>query len=173
MMNVKIYVGTYKKYNEGSLFGKWLDLENYSNFELLKEEMYKLHKDEENPEFMIQDWECSNIINSLGLINESYISNEIYDVINTITTSNYDEAVIESYINCTSLSYDINEIIEKIEETYSGEFLNDIEFVQSLLEETGEIPNNLPNYIYIDWERTTRDIMMDYFTEGNHYFRTN
>ena len=172
-MDVKICVGTYKKYSEGSLFGKWLDLENYSNFDQLKKEMHKLHKDEEDPEFMIQDWECSNIISNLGLISESYISNKIYEVINIIAKANYDEVVIESYINCTSSLNNINKIIEEIEETYAGEFANDIEFVQSLLEETGNIRNNLPNYIYIDWERTARDIMMDYTSVSNHYFRTN
>jgi antirestriction protein len=171
MVSVKIYVGTYKKYNEGNLFGKWLDLDDYSNFEQLKEEMYNLHIDEEDPEFMIQDWECNNIINSFEFINESFISDEIYHIINIITESNISEEVLESYISCNSSLKNINEIIEEIEECYVGEFQNDIEFVQSLLEETGEIPSNLPNYIYIDWERTTRDIMMDYTTDNNHYFR--
>lgn len=171
MTSIRIYVGTYKKYNEGSLFGRWIDLNDYSDFKELKDEMFNLHKDEEDPEFMIQDFECSEAIKELGLINESYISDEIYNVIEAINNCSYDEEIIESYINCNGVYDSIEEIIEKVEEAYSGEFFSDIEFVQELLESTGDIPENLPNYIHIDWERTARDIMFDYSTDNNHYFR--
>ena len=30
-MTMRIYVGTYAKYNDGNLFGKWLDLEDYAD----------------------------------------------------------------------------------------------------------------------------------------------
>jgi antirestriction protein len=171
MTSVKIYVGTYRKYNEGSLFGKWFDLNDYSNFNELKDAMFKLHKDEEDPEFMFQDYECSEAIEDLGLISESYLSNDIYNIIETIKNCCYDEDVIESFINSIGTYDTIEEIIEKVEESYSGEYSSDIKFVQELLESTGDIPKNLPNYIHIDWESTARDIMYDYSTGNNHYFR--
>ncbi|WP_260264062.1 antirestriction protein ArdA [Elizabethkingia ursingii] len=62
-----IYVGTYKKYNEGSLFGKWLSLSDYSDYDELLEAMKELHKDEDDPEFMFQDYECPSFIQSLGI----------------------------------------------------------------------------------------------------------
>ena len=37
MENLKIYVGTYAKYNNGSIAGEWLDLLNYENFDELKD----------------------------------------------------------------------------------------------------------------------------------------
>ena len=37
LLEAKIYVGTYRKYNEGSLFGKWLTLSDYSD----KDEFYE------------------------------------------------------------------------------------------------------------------------------------
>lgn len=52
----KVYVGTYKKYNEGSIFGKWIEIDNLSYDEFVKE-CKNLHKDESDPEFMIQDYE--------------------------------------------------------------------------------------------------------------------
>lgn len=52
----KVYVGTYKKYNEGSIFGKWIEIDNLSYDEFVKE-CKNLHKDELDPEFMIQDYE--------------------------------------------------------------------------------------------------------------------
>ena len=54
---MKAYVGTYGKYNEGSLEGKWLDLEDYTSYEEFCDACKELHKDEKDPEFMIQDWD--------------------------------------------------------------------------------------------------------------------
>ena len=52
-----VYVGTYAKYNNGSLFGAWLDLSDYSDKEEFYEACRELHKDEEDAEYMFQDWE--------------------------------------------------------------------------------------------------------------------
>ncbi len=57
------------------------------------------------------------------------------------------------------------------EEAFAGEFANDEEFTQDLIEQTGELPKDLPAYIHIDWEGTARDIMMDYFEVDGYYFR--
>lgn len=53
----KCYVGTYGKYNGGSLFGKWLDLSDYPTYQDFLKACKELHKNEHDPEFMIQDWE--------------------------------------------------------------------------------------------------------------------
>lgn len=70
---VSIYVGTYAKYNNGSLFGKWLDLADYSNYDELITTMYELHSDEQDPEFMFQDYECP-FLEKMGLLSECHIS---------------------------------------------------------------------------------------------------
>ncbi|HCO66571.1 MAG TPA: antirestriction protein, partial [Dysgonomonas sp.] len=57
LQEAKVYVGTYKKYNEGSIFGKWLDLADYTDKEEFLQDCAELHEDEEDPEFMFQDWE--------------------------------------------------------------------------------------------------------------------
>lgn len=53
----KVYVGTYKKYNEGNLAGAWLDLSNYGSYAEFVTACKKLHGDERDPELMIQDTE--------------------------------------------------------------------------------------------------------------------
>lgn len=172
MTNVQIYVGTYAKYNNGSIKGAWLDLSNYSDYDELQKAMQELHKDEQDPEFMIQDYECSKLIEELGLISECHISEEIFEIIEEIENCYYDEDVIEAYIYCTSSgSSEMQDILDKVNDCYCGEFDNDIAFTEQLLLETGDIPNELPNYVHIDWERTSFDIMMDYSTYNNHYFR--
>lgn len=48
-----------------------------------------------------------------------------------------------------------------------------VNYVQELLEDCGEIPANLPHYIHIDWERTARDVKVDYSEvtiDGVSYF---
>ena len=70
----RVYVGTYGKYNAGSLFGKWLDLSDYSDKEEFYDACRELHKDEEDAEFMFQDWE--NVPE--GLIDESWLSGNFF-----------------------------------------------------------------------------------------------
>ena len=53
----KVYVGSYNKYNNGSIAGGWLDLADYKNYNEFLTACRKLHKNESDPEFMIQDTE--------------------------------------------------------------------------------------------------------------------
>ena len=46
LSEARVYVGTYNKYNNGSLFGKWLDLSDYSDKDEFMEACRELHKDE-------------------------------------------------------------------------------------------------------------------------------
>ena len=54
--NACVYVGTYNKYNCGSLDGAWVDLESFNNEKELMKFLYRLHADEAEPEFMVQDY---------------------------------------------------------------------------------------------------------------------
>ena len=55
--NPSVYVGTYRKYNEGSLYGMWVDLVACGNYDTFIEVCHKLHADESDPELMFQDYE--------------------------------------------------------------------------------------------------------------------
>lgn len=52
-----VYVGTYHKYNCGSIYGKWFDLTEFDGREEFYEACQALHADEWDAEFMFQDWE--------------------------------------------------------------------------------------------------------------------
>ena len=54
---IGIYVGTYAKYNSGSIFGMWIDLESVSDAYEFFEVCRALHSDEADPEFMMQDYQ--------------------------------------------------------------------------------------------------------------------
>ena len=53
MKNPRIYVGTWAKYNAGSLSGEWLALRDYDNYSELCEVMRAIHEDESDPEPML------------------------------------------------------------------------------------------------------------------------
>ena len=57
METARVYVGTWKKYNDGNLAGAWLDLTKYANYQDFLKACYNLHSDESDPELMIQDAE--------------------------------------------------------------------------------------------------------------------
>ena len=61
--------------------------------------------------------------------------------------------------------------IDNFEEAYEGKWSSDEQFVEQLITEIGDLPANIPNYIYIDWERTAKDVMMDYEEQDGYYFR--
>lgn len=52
-----VYVGTYHKYNCGSIYGKWFDLTDFDDEDEFLTSYRELHAGEEDPEFMFQDWE--------------------------------------------------------------------------------------------------------------------
>ena len=52
-----VYVGTYSKYNRGSIGGAWLDLEDYGDKDEFMKARQELHADEYDPEFMFQNYE--------------------------------------------------------------------------------------------------------------------
>jgi hypothetical protein len=54
---MRVYMGTYAKYNNGNLSGAWLKLSNYADWDDFMAAAHKLHSDEKHPELMAQDWE--------------------------------------------------------------------------------------------------------------------
>jgi len=155
----RVYVGTYAKYNNGSIAGAWVDLTRFDNADEFEEFCRELHKDEEDPEFMIQDFE--NFPNAY--YDEGGLPDSIWEF---LALDDDDRAMFEAYQEA-GLSGSFSDA----EDAYSGQFDNDIDFVMDLLESCGDIPRDLPAYIHIDWERTARDIMFDYSEANGYYFR--
>ena len=103
-------------------------------------------------------------LEDLGITN----SDELYEFCDIFyTNDNYYD------IDVFKAAYDANIPFESIEDSYAGQWDDDEDFVQTLLEDTGDLPRDLPHYICIDWERTAEAIMMDYTESDGHYFRNN
>ena len=101
LMKSSVYVGTYGKYNSGSIAGKWLKLSKYESKNDFLQTCSRLHKDESDPEFMFQDYE--NIPESM--ISESFISDEIWKVLAIL--KNYDAKRQEAFAEwCEANGYE-------------------------------------------------------------------
>ena len=155
-----VYVGTYQKYNNGSIQGAWVDLTKFSDEDKFLDYCKELHKDEEDPELMYQDFEEF----PKRYYSESYINSDLWE---WLALDDNEKDILEAYLEC--FGYDGT--IEDAMKAYQGKYTNDIDFTMELLESCGDIPQDLPSYVHIDWEGTARDIMMDYSSHNCFYFR--
>jgi len=84
---------------------------------------------------------------------------------------------VEEFINtldeplCHEFTDKIDELEELIDfcetlEGYNGDTIIDEDeiddYLQQFVEDCGDLPSDLPNYIHIDWDSTIQDLLMDY-----------
>ena len=160
MTTPRIYVGTYAKYNNGSIQGEWLDLDDYTDKSDFIQACLELHDDEEDPELMFQDWE--NIPDLF--ISECSIDPDFWDYMNC----DRDEDAKAAYLACFG-EWDESDF----EERYHGQYDSFTDLAEQLLDETGEleaIPENLR--YYFDYEKYGRDLQLggDFCEHNGHYF---
>jgi antirestriction protein len=166
----KIYVGTFAKYNAGSISGEWLTLQDYSSADEFFEAMAELHSDEEDPEYMIQDKE-GFLSDSIGESLSIQELEDIFEAIEAVESSHLDADVIQAYIDNIGGDIDSSTIADA-EEAYQGEFKSDEDFAEEMAEQLGYM-NEAKGWPFncIDWEWAARELMYDYFESGGHYFR--
>lgn len=125
LANAALYVGTYKKYNEGSIFGKWLTLSDYENKEEFLKACRELHKDEKDPEFMFQDWE--NIPERL--CGECWISSKYWDLLHACEDMDEEETEIFcewlDYKGYSLEDYEAADLVERFKDSHCGDFCDD------------------------------------------------
>ena len=159
----RIYVGTYNAYNEGSLKGAWLDLEDYDDQDDFLRACRELHADESDPEFMFCDHEGI----PREFIGECYLKPEFWDYMNC----DIDDDVKEAFMH---LFDEWNE--DRCRDSYIGAFDNRTKMAENFVDDTGlldEIPENLR--YYFDYEAYGRDMELggDVFEHNRHWFWRN
>lgn len=98
----KVYVGTYKKYNEASLRGGWVTLTDYKDYASFMAACFKLHKDERDPELMIQDTE--DMPDGLSVM-ESISEQEFNDIIEACREQSEEEESAEEHPKFRIIDY--------------------------------------------------------------------
>lgn len=164
-----IYVGTYGKYNNGSIDGKWMNLADYSSKEDFLEACAELHKDEDDDsrELMFQDWE--NIPD--GLVGESYVSPVIWDL---MEADERDLEIAWNYIQAVGLEVNeenLQDIIEEAQDRFYGEYDSYEDLAYDYVENGGvEVPEWLS--CYIDYEKMGRELAWDFYEFNGFYYWT-
>lgn len=155
----KIYVGTYAKYNDGNLFGKWLDLSDFSAKDEFIEACLELHKDEDDPELMFHDWE--NIPDCY--VSESWIDEDFWGLLN----SDVDFDAFTAFVEIRGSGS-----VSDFEDAFMGEYDSEKDFAEQMFDELylHEVPDFLR--YYIDYESFARDIFCgDYYFNSGYVFR--
>src|SRR6266446_818036 len=136
----RVYVGTYAKYNGGSIAGAWLDLDDYADKDSFIEACRELHKNEADPELMFQDHEGI----PAGMISESHISEDVWD---WLALDDNDKELLAVYREHIRDDGDI----EEAREHFMGNGYNtESDWAEEWLRDTGGlegVPKHLENYI--------------------------
>ena len=160
-MNPKIYVGTYAKYNNGSIGGAWLTLSDYSDIEEFYDAARALHADEDDPELMFQAWEEI----PKAWVSETHVNDLVWDL---VSLSDDGQSAVTEYLDVMG-DADIEYILDRHIGSYSGDKLD---WIESHLEDMGFFhgwPEDAINYF--DVEAYLHDRGIDSFTfTDNHVF---
>lgn len=155
-----IYVGTYAKYNNGSIAGKWLNLEDYTDKEEFIDACLELHKDEEDPELMFQDWEGI----PEAMVSECSIDEAMWELM--VAYGEHGQEAVEAFVSIFG-EWDADAFNDR----YQGEWADDETFADNFIESTGmlaDVPDSIARYF--DYSAFARDLMYDYSQENGHYF---
>jgi len=143
-----VYVGTYAKYNNGSINGSWVKLDDYNDKEDFLDACRELHKDEHDPELMFQGYQGF----PEALYSECGIDEKIFD---WIKLNDHEKDIVELYLDNIDGSADFDTAIE----AYAGNANTELEWVQEFVEDSdllAEVPEHLQ--YYFDYEAYLRDL---------------
>lgn len=165
---INVYVGTWGKYNDGSIDGEWVDLSDFNTPEEFKEYCYgQLHADEEDAELMFQDVEGPSWVHEV--INDYGMNYEF--VWGWLALDEYDKHIADGYIEIYGISGfdDIDDLMSHANDAYMGGYGQD--FDDWLYDTYEEFNGHVPvrdfmdkNYNDIDWDRVKETIMNDQWT---------
>jgi antirestriction protein len=137
----RVYVGTYGKYNNGDLTGKWLDLEDYADKEDFLEACKELHKDEADPEFMFQDYEGF----PEKYYGESGLSEKLWD---WLEMDEEDREILEVYQD-EVIGSGGEVTLKQAQEAFRGKFKSETDWAVEYIDGMGGLGDSASSYLEI------------------------
>lgn len=149
-----VYVGTYAKYNSGSIDGAWVNLIGHD-----QDSFYALcrtiHADENDPELMFQDYE--NFPSEF--YGESGLSDKLWEWLNL---DEHDRELLARYADAIG---DDSATIEDARDALAGTARSEADFAEELAGESEAVPGEIASWIVIDWTATWNcNLRYDYST---------
>lgn len=159
-----IYCGTYAKYNNGSIFGKWFNLDEFSDKDEFIEACLELHGDEDDPELMFQDWE--NIPGDL--CSEYSVSEKVWEYMEACERRPQEavDAYIEEFHPSNAEAFDANQFDDR----YIGE-TSIRDYAEEFFDECEECPEHLREYIDMDAYARDMEVCGDLAERNGFLFR--
>ena len=160
-MTASIYVGTYAKYNNGSIAGAWVDLEQFADLESFEAYIKTLHSDEADPEFMFQDFEGFPD----RFYSESGVTEELFEF---LALDDHEKNLLAAYIECTG---DAEASLSDAEDSFHGHYESDLDLAYEYVESTGMLGDCSETVArYFDYEAFARDLAYDFMSYEGFYF---
>lgn len=124
-----IYCGTYAKYNDGNLKGKWFKLSDYADADALLDACREFHKDEPDPELMFQDFE--------GFPRSYYSESPDKALLDKAyeweAASESDREIWDAYIKNMGKDAELSDALD----AYAGTYRSVTAWAENFIEETG------------------------------------
>ena len=155
-----VYVGTYGKYNEGSLRGLWIDLSSFDDYDEFINFCKAIHADEYDPELMAQDYECF----PRDFYTEGFISREDFDNILQYSEmcEKHGQEAVDDYM-------EFAESLDGFEEAYMGEWDSEEDFAQHIVDECYDLEKTMGSLSnFFDYKRYADELFMFDFHFGKH-----
>jgi antirestriction protein len=169
LSEARIYVGTYAKYNKGSLRGKWIDLSNCYDQDEFMEVCHELHQDEEDPELMFQDWE--NIPEEL--IDEGHLDDnffELRDELEKLDGMNVSAFWIWVENTGKDLTSSVYQLMKPFHSAFVGRYVNKEEFAREMVGMEHELSEFAERYF--DYDKYADELFDEgYWFESGYVFR--
>ena len=153
-----------------------MTIEEYK--ELIKKDTIKIGEDVEMTEYsdetielideLVADGNDYDVLeNFIEEHGESYFQSYVEDYLQAI--DDYDKEVVESFIEI----FDIDSI-GSLSDAYMGQYDSGAEFAQSIAEDCGDVPRDMPSWIEIDWKASWDNLDYDYVEcSDGHIFSQN
>ena len=165
----RIYVGTYAKYNNGSLQGEWVELSDFYDLDGFMERCAEIYEDEEEPELMFQDWE--NIPEEL--IDEGHLEENFFELRDELDRlNNREKEAFWRWVegNNTQLTQDAYSLVKSFQSDYIGSYASREEFAEELAKMENELSDFALNYF--DFSKYANDLFdMDFWYKDGYVFR--
>lgn len=160
--NPALYVGTYFKYNCGSLAGAWVDLTTFDDFEEFMDFCRELHSDEEDAELMFQDY--MNFPEEF--YSESGFSESDFEHI--IEYADFeDKDAYQAYCNIFG-KFDERDFNNR----YQGEYDSEEDFARQMIDDCYDLERSMGSLSsYFDYKAFARDLFScDYDYDSGYVF---
>ncbi len=160
-----VYVGTYGKYNDGSLCGLWIDLSSFNAYDEFIDFCLAIHADEEDPELMAQDYEGF----PRQWYNEGFMSEDDFDHILEYSDmcDKHGQEAVDDYM-------EFHDELDNFEEAYCGEWDSEEDFARHIISECYNLEREMGDLArYFDYEAFGRELFMYDYSMGanNNVFR--